>query len=299
MDVAPTLSAWAARARGADWPWRARIRRPRGLRAGFAGPRRLLPGLGLLRRRRGRGHRVPRARGSRSARSGSPGSSMGVGLVGWIGGGHLLDPASWRTTQTRPTPRSPTPSTWPSIRRATSPSFLLVRSPSAVVPQQPVARRRDRGAHRGRSDRRPRSTSRSSTPPAAAPRTIAVNLAYPVGDLLLLGLVVAIFGLNGWRPGRAGSCSGRAGAERAGRRHLPGPAAKGTYVEGTVLDALWPARSLLVALAAWQPTARKTLADPRTGVIMAVPVGCGLVAVRLLVYDHFQRVNAPRSASPP
>ena len=27
-----------------------------------------------------------------------------------------------------------------------------------------------------------------------------MNLAYPVGDLLLLGLVVTVFGLNGWRP---------------------------------------------------------------------------------------------------
>ena len=34
---------------------------------------------------------------------------------------------------------------------------------------------------------------------SGGPAEIAVNLAYPVGDLLLLGLVVAIFGLNGWR----------------------------------------------------------------------------------------------------
>ena len=32
---------------------------------------------------------------------------------------------------------------------------------------------------------------------------VLTNLAYPLGDLLLLGLVVAIFGLSGWRPGRA------------------------------------------------------------------------------------------------
>ncbi len=32
---------------------------------------------------------------------------------------------------------------------------------------------------------------------------IAVNLAYPLGDLVLLSIVVAIFGLSGWRPGRA------------------------------------------------------------------------------------------------
>jgi hypothetical protein len=35
---------------------------------------------------------------------------------------------------------------------------------------------------------------------SGGPAEIAVNLAYPVGDLLLLGLVVTVFGLNGWRP---------------------------------------------------------------------------------------------------
>ena len=29
------------------------------------------------------------------------------------------------------------------------------------------------------------------------------GLAYPVGDLLLLGMIIAIFGLSSWRPGRA------------------------------------------------------------------------------------------------
>jgi diguanylate cyclase len=32
---------------------------------------------------------------------------------------------------------------------------------------------------------------------------VLTNLAYPVGDIMLLGVVVAIFGLLGWRPGRA------------------------------------------------------------------------------------------------
>jgi diguanylate cyclase len=31
---------------------------------------------------------------------------------------------------------------------------------------------------------------------------VLTNLAYPVGDLLLLGLIVAILGLTGWRPSR-------------------------------------------------------------------------------------------------
>ncbi len=33
---------------------------------------------------------------------------------------------------------------------------------------------------------------------------IAVNLAYPLGDMLLVAFVVSMFALTGWRPGRAG-----------------------------------------------------------------------------------------------
>ena len=32
---------------------------------------------------------------------------------------------------------------------------------------------------------------------------VATNLAYPVGDLILLAIVFGVFGLAGWRPGRA------------------------------------------------------------------------------------------------
>jgi diguanylate cyclase (GGDEF)-like protein len=125
---------------------------------------------------------------------------------------------------------------------------------------------------------------------SGSPTEIAVNLAYPVGDLLLMGLVVAIFGLNGWRldPVWLLLGGGLALSALADGVYLV-QTAKNTYVEGTLLDAAWPASVFLVALAAWQPP-RKTLAIP-DWVIMAVPVAGGFVAVQLLVYDHFQRVN--------
>jgi two-component system cell cycle response regulator len=125
---------------------------------------------------------------------------------------------------------------------------------------------------------------------SGSPTEIAVNLAYPVGDLLLMGLVVAIFGLNGWRldPVWLLLGGGLALSALADGVYLV-QTARDTYVEGTVLDAAWPASVFVVALAAWQAP-RKTLAIP-DWVIMAVPVAGGFVAVQLLVYDHFQRVN--------
>jgi two-component system, cell cycle response regulator len=125
---------------------------------------------------------------------------------------------------------------------------------------------------------------------SGSPTEIAVNLAYPVGDLLLMSLVVTVFGLNAWRldPVWLLLGGGLALSAVADGIYLV-QTAKDTYVEGTLLDAAWPASAFLVALAAWTQTKKIALHD---WVIMAVPVGCGFVAVQLLVYDHFERVNA-------
>ena len=122
---------------------------------------------------------------------------------------------------------------------------------------------------------------------SGGPAEIAVNLAYPAGDLLLLALVVAVFGLNGWRPDPVWLLLGGGLAVTAVADVLYlVQSATDTYVEGTLLDIAWPASALLVAVAAWQPGRKKiTIQD---WLIITVPVGCGLVAVQLLVYDHFE-----------
>jgi diguanylate cyclase (GGDEF)-like protein len=123
---------------------------------------------------------------------------------------------------------------------------------------------------------------------SGGPAEIAVNLAYPVGDLLLLGLVVAVFGLNGWRPDPVWLVLGGGLALTAVADGLYlVQSATDSYVEGTLLDLAWPTSALLVAVAAWQPARKKiTIHD---WLIIAVPVSCGLVSVQLLVYDHFER----------
>jgi diguanylate cyclase (GGDEF)-like protein len=120
---------------------------------------------------------------------------------------------------------------------------------------------------------------------------VAVHLAYPAGDLILLALVVVIFGLNGWRPDPVWLLLGGGLALTALADGLYlFQSATDQYVQGTLLDIAWPASALLVAVAAWQPARRRiTIQD---WLIVAVPVGCGLVAVQLLVYNHFERVNA-------
>jgi two-component system cell cycle response regulator len=125
---------------------------------------------------------------------------------------------------------------------------------------------------------------------SGTPTEIAVNLAYPAGDLLLMTLVVVLFGLNGWRldPVWLLLGGGLALSAVADGVYLV-QTAKDTYVEGTVLDAAWPVSVFLVALAAWQRPRRKVAIHD--WIVMAVPIGCGVVAVQLLVYDHFEHVN--------
>jgi two-component system, cell cycle response regulator len=121
---------------------------------------------------------------------------------------------------------------------------------------------------------------------------VLTNLAYPVGDLLLLGLVVAILGLTGWRPDRAWVLLGLglALAALADGVYLL-QTVEGTYVSGTLLETLWPASALLVGLSAWQPAVRAAAPTHERLWMVLVPFASGLTGIALLTYDHFDRVN--------
>lgn len=130
-----------------------------------------------------------------------------------------------------------------------------------------------------------------ATGPTAA---VLTNLAYPLGDMLLLGVVVAIFGLTAWRPGRAWLLLGAGLALNAVADvvYLV-QTALGTYGQTTLVDAGLPAGALLIGLAAWQPAERRAAPDVEGLRIVAVPFVCGLIGIGLLAYDHFYRVSTP------
>ncbi|MGZ8687217.1 MAG: HD domain-containing phosphohydrolase [Gaiellaceae bacterium] len=121
---------------------------------------------------------------------------------------------------------------------------------------------------------------------------VVTNLAYPLGDVLLLSLVVGAFALTRWRPGRAWVLLGASLAisALADSVYLY-TTATGSYRDGTLLDAAWPAALLLIAFAGWQDTVRPRALDLRGRPLFAVPAACSAVAVGVLVFDHFQRVN--------
>jgi two-component system, cell cycle response regulator len=122
--------------------------------------------------------------------------------------------------------------------------------------------------------------------------TVLTNLAYPLGDLGLMVIVLATLGLTGWQVDRVWGCAlaGCAVFAVTDTAYLY-QTARDTYVQGTILDAGWPAGLLLFAFAAWQPkrgVVHRRLEGFR---VVVVPVGFGFVGLALLVYDHFHRLN--------
>ena len=113
---------------------------------------------------------------------------------------------------------------------------------------------------------------------------IAVNLAYALGDMLLLVFISVAFSLSGWRPGRQWLllALGVVVLACADMIFLY-QEAKGTYTAGGILDTMWPASMTVLALAAWQPApARVTRARGASHTVL-LPVAFGVAALALLV----------------
>jgi two-component system, cell cycle response regulator len=120
---------------------------------------------------------------------------------------------------------------------------------------------------------------------------VITNLAYPIGDVLLLSLVIGVFALAGWRPGRAWFFIGLAFVcQVVADAAFLFQAATETYVPGAPFDVLWPLGMLLVAWAAWQVPA--TGAERRQAKTwLATPAVATSVAISVLLYDHFHHLN--------
>src|SRR5450631_4086640 len=113
---------------------------------------------------------------------------------------------------------------------------------------------------------------------------VVVGLTYPVADLLLLALAVAMIVILGWRSERRVVLLAAAFAifAVADTVYLY-QNAKGSYVEGRFIDTFWPVGTLLTVYASWLPTRR--LADRKLDGIGALiaPFGCTAAAVAILV----------------
>ncbi len=128
----------------------------------------------------------------------------------------------------------------------------------------------------------------------ADPAAVATNLAYPMGDLILLALVV---GVSAILPGRRGAqwiiiavaCAINAAGDTANLLRTPGSG----FGFATIFDAVaWPTAILLISLALWLPGRGKALGvahKPPGMILPALGAASGLV---ILLFGSFRPVSA-------
>jgi diguanylate cyclase (GGDEF)-like protein len=123
------------------------------------------------------------------------------------------------------------------------------------------------------------------------PLTVAVTLAYPVADLLLLCFVGIALAVTGWRPDRTWALIAGSFVLTAVADGLYAMSASSqTYVGGQITDTLWAASSVVLAFAAWP--VRSPSADRRApdAVAIVAPVLFALAALGLLLAGWFSEL---------
>jgi two-component system cell cycle response regulator len=130
---------------------------------------------------------------------------------------------------------------------------------------------------------------------SVAGRSLATftSLAYPLFDLILLGLTVGALASTGWRLDRTWMllAAGVSTFWLADSLYLV-RTAQGVYESGGWFDAGWWAGLALIAAAAWQPSPlrERRPSEERLRVI-AVPLAFGAAGLGLLVYGAVAGVN--------
>ncbi|MBW0019144.1 MAG: diguanylate cyclase [Mycobacterium sp.] len=129
------------------------------------------------------------------------------------------------------------------------------------------------------------------------PATVLVGVVYPLGDLVLLALAAGMLPILGWRnESRWGLLSAGFILFAAADTAYLFETSAGTYRVGTLLDACWPAASLLVAIASWAPWS-SAAPLPRRGLgSYTAPVACTVVALAVTVLGPNSRLAASLAA---
>jgi len=122
--------------------------------------------------------------------------------------------------------------------------------------------------------------------------SVAVALAYPIADLLLLIFTIGALGITGWRPGRvwlliAASMLLTAIADSTYLYQT----ATHSYRADTWVEGLWPAAAILLAIAAWTPWPRPTRRRVEDWRLVLVPALSLLAALGVLVLGNVPTVQ--------
>jgi len=112
--------------------------------------------------------------------------------------------------------------------------------------------------------------------------SIVGDLIYPLGDLLLVGFVVGVLAITGWRPGLILGTVAIGLVLGAVADCLSLYWSASGHGEASFFDSLWPASAVVLGWAAWQPArppARIVLHGRR---LLVLPLAFAVVAIGLL-----------------
>jgi two-component system, cell cycle response regulator len=114
-----------------------------------------------------------------------------------------------------------------------------------------------------------------------------LDIAYPLTDVLLVGIVILMLALGGWKAGRVFAliAAGFLVMAIADGIYLY-QEVHGGYTGGTPLDCLWLLSALTLAYAAWQPDIEPVPERDSSILVMTAPVIFGLIAVGVLAYGN-------------
>lgn len=129
------------------------------------------------------------------------------------------------------------------------------------------------------------------------PATVWMGLVYPWIDLVLLALAAGMLPILGWRNEFRWVLlvAGLVLFAVADVAYLFQTTA-GSYRVGTLLDACWPASSLLIAMASWSPSSAATPMPRHRFGSYITPVTTSVVALGVIVLAHHSRLAATLAA---
>jgi diguanylate cyclase (GGDEF)-like protein len=119
---------------------------------------------------------------------------------------------------------------------------------------------------------------------------VAVTAAYQAFDVVLLGMVFAVYALTGWRPGRALLVLGAAILAITVGDSMYTLSLSSSGYQGNVVDWLYSLGAVLFGVTAWVAPAPKREVLATRGLSFVVPALFTAAALSILIIDHFQPV---------
>jgi diguanylate cyclase (GGDEF)-like protein len=116
--------------------------------------------------------------------------------------------------------------------------------------------------------------------------SVVGDLIYPLGDLLLIGFVVAVLAITGWRPGRVLGTVAVGLALSAVADGLSLYWSATGHSGSSAFDSLWPASAVVLGWAAWQPPRPSAVIELHGRRLLVFPVGFAVAALGLLALQQ-------------